>query len=66
MTGCKALEIDFDAEEFSVNGKTFKARDKITIEGSSGRMVEGEPPLVNPSSPRTSSRSLPGPTSYAP
>ena len=48
VTGCKALKIDLDAEEFSVDGKTFKAGDSITIEGSSGRMVEGEVPLVEP------------------
>ncbi len=48
VTGCKALKIDLDAEEFSLNGKTFKAGDSITIEGSSGRVVEGEVPLVEP------------------
>ncbi|MDP8973108.1 MAG: pyruvate, phosphate dikinase [Actinomycetota bacterium] len=48
VTGCKALKIDLDAEEFSLDGKTFKAGDSITIEGSSGRVVEGEVPLVEP------------------
>ena len=48
VTGCKALDIDLDAQEFGVDGKTFKAGDMITIEGSSGKVVEGEVPLVEP------------------
>jgi pyruvate, orthophosphate dikinase len=48
VTGCKALKIDLDAGEFSVNGKTFQAGDTITIEGSRGWVVGGEVPLVEP------------------
>jgi pyruvate, orthophosphate dikinase len=48
VTGCKAIEVDLDAGEFSVDGKTFKEGDTITIEGSTGRVVEGEVPLVEP------------------
>jgi len=48
VTGCKAIEIDPKAGEVSVDGKTFKAGDTITIEGSSGRVVEGEVPLIDP------------------
>ncbi|MGH3147240.1 MAG: putative PEP-binding protein, partial [Rubrobacter sp.] len=47
VTGCKAIEIDSNAGEVSVDGKTFKAGDTITIEGSSGRVVEGEVPLID-------------------
>jgi pyruvate, orthophosphate dikinase len=47
VTGCKAIEIDSKAGEVSVDGKTFKAGDTITIEGSSGRVVEGEVPLID-------------------
>ncbi|HEV8045207.1 MAG TPA: pyruvate, phosphate dikinase, partial [Rubrobacter sp.] len=47
VTGCKAIEIDLEAGEVSVGGKTFKAGDTITIEGSSGRVVEGEVPLID-------------------
>ncbi|HEX7170932.1 MAG TPA: pyruvate, phosphate dikinase, partial [Rubrobacter sp.] len=47
VTGCKAIEIDPKAGEVSVDGKTFKAGDTITIEGSSGRVVEGEVPLID-------------------
>jgi len=47
VTGCKAIEIDLQAGEVSVEGKTLKAGDTITIEGSSGRVVEGEVPLID-------------------
>jgi pyruvate, orthophosphate dikinase len=48
VVGCKAIEIDTDAGEFIVDGKTFRTGDIITIEGSTGRVVEGEVPLVEP------------------
>jgi pyruvate, orthophosphate dikinase len=47
VTGCKALEIDLEAGEINVDGKTFKAGDTITIEGSNGRVAEGEVPLID-------------------
>jgi pyruvate,orthophosphate dikinase len=46
VTGCKALKIDATAKELSINGKTFGTNDTITIEGSTGRGVEGDVPLV--------------------
>jgi pyruvate,orthophosphate dikinase len=48
VTSCKAIKVDLDAGEFSVDGKTFKEGDTITIEGSTGRVVEGEVPLIEP------------------
>ncbi len=48
VTGCKALKIDPVAGELGINGKTFGAEDTITIEGSTGRVVEGDVPLVDP------------------
>ena len=47
VTGCKAIEIDLEAGEVNVDGKTFKAGDTITIDGSSGRVAEGEVPLID-------------------
>ena len=47
VTGCKALEIDLDAGEVSLDGKTFKVGDTITIEGNSGRVAEGDVPLID-------------------
>jgi pyruvate,orthophosphate dikinase len=47
VTGCKSLSIDAAAKKLSINGKTFGAEDSITIEGSTGRVVEGDAPLVD-------------------
>jgi pyruvate,orthophosphate dikinase len=47
VTGCKAIKIDLKTREVSVDGKTFRAGDTITIEGSSGRVTEGEVPLID-------------------
>jgi pyruvate,orthophosphate dikinase len=47
VTGCKAIEIDLEAGEVNVDGKTFEVGDTITIEGSSGRVAEGEVPLID-------------------
>ena len=48
VTGCSALKIDSHAGSFSVNGRVFEAGDVITIEGTSGRVIAGEVPLVEP------------------
>ncbi len=48
VTGCSALEMDPDAGTLSVGGKVFEAGDVITIEGTSGRVMAGEVPLVEP------------------
>jgi pyruvate, orthophosphate dikinase len=47
VTGCNALEIDLEAGEVSIDGKTFKAGHTITIEGSNGMVVEGDVPLID-------------------
>ena len=47
VTGCKTLNIDSAAGKLSINGKTFSNDDTITIEGSTGRVVEGDVPLVD-------------------
>ena len=48
VTGCSALKIDSHAGAFSVNGRVFEVGDVITIEGTSGRVIAGEVPLVEP------------------
>jgi pyruvate, orthophosphate dikinase len=48
VTGCSVLKIDSHAGAFSVNGRVFEAGDVITIEGTSGRVIAGEVPLVEP------------------
>jgi pyruvate,orthophosphate dikinase len=48
VTGCSALKIDSHAGAFSVDGRVFEAGDVITIEGTSGKVIAGEVPLVEP------------------
>ncbi|HZY65808.1 MAG TPA: pyruvate, phosphate dikinase [Rubrobacteraceae bacterium] len=48
VTGCSALKIDTHSGAFSVDGRVFEAGDVITIEGTSGRVISGEVPLVEP------------------
>ncbi|CAN5663898.1 pyruvate, phosphate dikinase [soil metagenome] len=48
VTGCKVLKIDASARSFSIDGKTFTGDDSVTIEGSTGRVVEGDVLLVDP------------------
>src|SRR3712207_1263862 len=47
VTGCKAIEIDLEDGRINVDGKALEAGDIITIEGSSGRVAEGEVPLID-------------------
>jgi pyruvate,orthophosphate dikinase len=46
VTGCKELEVDPGAGEIRLAGRTFRAGETITIEGSTGRVIAGEVPLV--------------------
>jgi pyruvate,orthophosphate dikinase len=48
VTGCSALKIDADADAFRVKDRVFEAGDVITIEGTSGKVIGGEVPLVEP------------------
>ncbi|HJU95359.1 MAG TPA: pyruvate, phosphate dikinase [Nitrososphaera sp.] len=49
VVGCSQVEIDADGKSFSVNGKRMATRgQKITIDGSSGRVYVGEVPTVEP------------------
>jgi len=48
VTGCSALKIGSHAGAFSVDGRVFQAGDVITIEGTSGKVIAGEVPLVEP------------------
>jgi pyruvate,orthophosphate dikinase len=48
VVGAKALEVDEPAGAFSVNGRRVKRGDWITLDGSTGRVIEGKVPLVQP------------------
>ena len=49
VVGCSQIEINADGKSFSVNGKkTVTEGEKITIDGSTGRVYAGEVPTVEP------------------
>jgi pyruvate,orthophosphate dikinase len=49
IVGCSQIEINADGKSFSVNGKKMVTEsEKITIDGSTGRIYVGEVPTVEP------------------
>jgi pyruvate,orthophosphate dikinase len=46
VVGCTGLDIDYGAGVFSVNGRTVKEGDPITVEGSTGNVYLGEIPTT--------------------
>ncbi len=51
IVGCEALRIDYAAKQMSVNGKTFRQGDFLTLDGSSGEVYSGELKLTLPKLP---------------
>ncbi|MBQ7502980.1 pyruvate, phosphate dikinase [bacterium] len=48
VVGCEALHIDIENKTISVNGKTVKDGDYLTIDGTTGEVMFGELPLEEP------------------
>ena len=48
VSGAGALRVDYAAGTMSAGGRTFKAGDVITIDGSSGQVLEGRVPMIEP------------------
>ncbi|MCG3132133.1 MAG: Pyruvate, phosphate dikinase [Phycisphaerae bacterium] len=51
IVGCGALNIDERARTVSVNGRTLREGDAITLDGTSGRVYQGSLALVRPTAP---------------
>ena len=49
VAGCEALAIDYHQELFTAGGQTVKKGDWISIDGSSGQVMLGQVPTVEPS-----------------
>ena len=49
VAGCESIAIDYHQELFTANGKTVKRGDWISIDGSSGQVMLGQVPTVEPS-----------------
>ncbi|HNH82371.1 MAG TPA: pyruvate, phosphate dikinase, partial [Acidobacteriota bacterium] len=48
VAGCGSLEIDYDARQFKVGDRVIKEGEYITLDGSTGRVIEGQVPLIEP------------------
>jgi pyruvate,orthophosphate dikinase len=51
IVGCDALAIDYKAKRMTINGRTLREGDAITLDGGTGRIFEGAIPLVPPEAP---------------
>ncbi|MGD0309450.1 MAG: pyruvate, phosphate dikinase [Acidobacteriota bacterium] len=48
IVGAGALNIDYDKNEFTVNGTRVRRGDWITVDGTTGNVILGQAPLVDP------------------
>lgn len=48
VSGCEAIKIDYAQKEFRVGDVVVKEGDIITIDGSTGRVILGEVPMIEP------------------
>jgi pyruvate,orthophosphate dikinase len=48
VAGCSDLNIDYAAKQFAANGVTVKEGDWVTLDGSTGRVILGQIPLIAP------------------
>ncbi len=51
IVGCEVLNINYEAKQMSVNGKTIKQGEYITLDGSAGEVYVGDMPLREPELP---------------
>ncbi len=47
VAGCSAMNIDYDKQEFEVNGHVVKAGDFVSIDGTLGEVMLGDVPTVD-------------------
>jgi pyruvate,orthophosphate dikinase len=48
VAGCEEIQIDYESGTFAASGVTVREGDVITIDGTTGQVVLGEAPLVEP------------------
>jgi pyruvate,orthophosphate dikinase len=48
VSGAGALRVDYSAGTLTVSGRTFKEGDLITIDGSTGQVLAGRVPMIEP------------------
>ncbi|HET9016469.1 MAG TPA: pyruvate, phosphate dikinase [Thermomicrobiaceae bacterium] len=48
VVGCTALQVDYDRQQVSVNGTVVKKGSYITVDGSTGEVMLGQVPTIEP------------------
>ncbi len=48
VAGCESIRVSEESKQFSINGTTVKENDWVTIDGSTGRVILGQVPLIEP------------------
>ena len=48
VVGAGAIAVDYAKNEFSVNGTRVRRGDWITVDGTNGRVILGQAPLIDP------------------
>jgi pyruvate,orthophosphate dikinase len=48
VSGCGTIRVDYGRGTMSIGGRTFKAGDVITIDGSLGQVLAGRMPMIEP------------------
>ncbi len=48
VVGASEVSIDYDRNEFSVHGRRVRRGDWITVDGTSGNVIDGKAPLIDP------------------
>lgn len=48
VCGCESLDIDYDAEQFAVKDLVIKKGDLISLDGSTGQVILGSVPMIDP------------------
>jgi pyruvate, orthophosphate dikinase len=48
VSGCGSIRVDYGRGTMSIGGRTFKAGDIITIDGSLGQVLAGRMPMIEP------------------
>ncbi len=51
IVGCESLNIRYDQKNLTINGRTLSEGDSVTLDGSAGRIYDGEVSLVRPIAP---------------
>jgi pyruvate,orthophosphate dikinase len=48
VSGCSAIKVSYERKEFAIGSKIFKEGDFITLDGSTGEVINGQIPTITP------------------